>query len=541
LIQLGGQFAITHVYPGAPSGVYSTVEQVSVPFTRTAGPIVTPHMALPTPAVLMVVWLCGFVIVVTRWGLRWRQVCNTAADAIHLNQGREIDMLHSVQRMAGVRTSISLRLSPNPLEPGIFGIVRPALLWPTGFSERLQDAHLEAILTHEVWHVRRRDNLAAALHMLVEAVFWFHPLTWWLGTRLIEEREQACDERVLQLGSQPHVYAESILKTCEFCMEAPLACVAGVTGADLRHRVLRIATAPLTIQLNLAKKALLTGATIVTCALPISFGLLHSPRIRAQAMAENHVGKLPNYEVVSIKPSKVSGMVMSRMRYTDEGFNATNIILKGLIQDAYGVKEHQVFGAPSWLSSDFYDVEAKVESSDISAVRQLTVAQRGRMFQPVLADRLQLKVHSETREETVYELVVAKNGPKLVEAKPGDTYTDGLKGPDGTGGPGMAMMQVGTFTGQAVPLSTLVDVLSQRLGSTIVDKTGLTGKYDVKMQWHEEGPASLPGEPSPPVPQDSSGPSIYTALQEQLGLKLESRKAPIPVLVIDHVEKPSAN
>jgi uncharacterized protein (TIGR03435 family) len=288
---------------------------------------------------------------------------------------------------------------------------------------------------------------------------------------------------------------------------------------------------------------LLTVATIAAFALPISCGLLHSTRSRAQVAAENHAGKLPAYEVVSIKPSEVSGRVMSRMMFTPEGFHATNIVLKGLIQDAYGVKEHQVFGAPSWLSSVFYDVEAKVEGSDVSAVRQLTVAQRGRMLQPVLADRLQLKVHSETREVTVYELVVAKNGPKLPEAKPGDTYPNGLKGPDGgSGGSGMALMGMGTLTAQAVPISAFVDMLSQRLGSTIVDKTGLTGKYDVKMQWQEEErPPSLPGEPSAPVPQDSSGPSIYTALQEQLGLKLESRKAPIQVIVIDHVEKPSAN
>jgi bla regulator protein blaR1 len=90
-------------------------------------------------------------------------------------------------------------LSRACLEPGIFGIARPVLVWPAGISERLPDAHLEAILAHELWHVRRRDNLAAAVHMAVEAIFWFYPLVWWLGSRLLDERERACDEEVLDL------------------------------------------------------------------------------------------------------------------------------------------------------------------------------------------------------------------------------------------------------------------------------------------------------------------------------------------------------
>ena len=117
------------------------------------------------------------------------------------------------------------------------------LLWPDGISKYLDDAHLEAILAHEIWHVRYRDNLAAAMHMVVEAVFWFHPIVWWLGARLVEERERACDEGVLSMGSTPHVYAEGILKTCEFCVESSLACVSGVTGADLRKRIVHIMSA----------------------------------------------------------------------------------------------------------------------------------------------------------------------------------------------------------------------------------------------------------------------------------------------------------
>ena len=113
------------------------------------------------------------------------------------------------------------------------------LLWPRSIGARLSDEQVEAILAHELAHVRRRDNLTAAIHMVVQSVFWFHPLVWWLGARLVDERERACDEDVIRLGSEPQVYAEGILKTCEFYVESPLACVSGVTGSDLKKRIER--------------------------------------------------------------------------------------------------------------------------------------------------------------------------------------------------------------------------------------------------------------------------------------------------------------
>jgi TonB family protein len=180
-----------------------------------------------------------------------------------------------------------LRSSQTSLEPGIFGIRRPLLLWPAGLSQRLQDAHMEAILAHEVQHVRRRDNLAAAMHMVVEAIFWFHPLVWWLGARLIEERERACDEEVLRLGNQPEIYAESILKTCEFCVASPVACVSGVTGADLKQRMVRIMTQHSVDKLGLLKKLLLVAIGTGAVAGPIVAGLIKVPVATAQSAQAN--------------------------------------------------------------------------------------------------------------------------------------------------------------------------------------------------------------------------------------------------------------
>src|SRR5204863_9231542 len=140
----------------------------------------------------------------------------------------------------------------------------------------------EAVLANELWHVRRRDNLAAAIHMVVEAIFWFYPLVWWLGARLVEERERACDEEVLELGSERQVYAESILKVCEFCVESPLTCVSGITGADLKKRMVYIMTERIVCKLDFIRKLVLSAAGLLAVAAPIIFGLVTATPSRAQ-------------------------------------------------------------------------------------------------------------------------------------------------------------------------------------------------------------------------------------------------------------------
>src|SRR5580765_7099721 len=115
------------------------------------------------------------------WLARYRKIAVAIRHATPLCEGREVEALRRLASLGGIRKRIEIFLSPASLEPGILGIARPALIWPAGISDRLEDAHLEAILAHEVWHVRRYDNLAAAVHMVVEAAFWFHPLVWWLG------------------------------------------------------------------------------------------------------------------------------------------------------------------------------------------------------------------------------------------------------------------------------------------------------------------------------------------------------------------------
>ncbi|HLJ25595.1 MAG TPA: M56 and DUF3738 domain-containing protein [Candidatus Angelobacter sp.] len=546
LVGLGGRLASPRPSAAKQTGFYWVMEQVSQPFTRQVPLLIPPTVPMPVspsrmdllPMILAAAWLCGLVVVLLAWCLRRRRISAVMRDAAPLREARELEALRRLESKAGIRHTLEMRLSRASLEPGIFGIFRPVLLWPQGISERLGDEHLEAILAHELWHVRRRDNLAAATHMLVEAIFWFHPLVWWLGARLVEERELACDEGVLALGSRPQVYAESILKTCEFCVEAPLACVSGVTGADLKKRVVRIMTQNLAEKLSLGRKLVLAVMGAVAIAGPMVFGLLHAPQVQAQSPQTAGVSS-PSFDVASIKPNK-SDTAMDKILFTPSGFSAEHIAVHEFIRIAYDVQETQIVAEPGWLNSEKYDVEARVTLA--LEGQHYSPSDRKLALQQLLADRFNLKLHRETRELPVYELVIAENGSKFHESRPGDTYTNGTKRQDGQPiGQGIWMLGRGNLVSQGQPIESLISVLSRQLDRPILDKTGLKGQYDYTLQWTPEDSPTDGGKPGAQPAPESSGPSIFAAIQEKLGLKLEPKKGPMQVLVIDHIEEPSEN
>jgi bla regulator protein BlaR1 len=283
LMSLGSRVGRMRSSADSQTVFYFVLQTVSQPFHQASRGLLAASLLRWLPGVVAILWLAGFVTVIGLWWLRWRRVAAAIRGGVPVSHGREVEVLRRVEKFAGIRSPISLRSSQSSLEPGVFGILRPLLLWPAGISHHLQDAHLEAILAHEVQHVRRRDNLAAAMHMVVEAIFWFHPAVWWLGARLVEERERACDEEVLRLGNEPEIYAESILKTCEFCVASPVACVSGVTGADLKQRIVRIMTQRSVDKLGILKKLLLVAIGTGAVAAPIITGLIQTPVATAQA------------------------------------------------------------------------------------------------------------------------------------------------------------------------------------------------------------------------------------------------------------------
>jgi bla regulator protein BlaR1 len=543
LVAMGSHLAWPRSWMGTPSGLYFAMEKVGQPFTQPATPL-TSGLAhakaafglIPVlPTLLAAVWICGFMIVLSVWCVRWRRISAAIREAEPLREGREVEALRRAESIGGVRQHIPILLSSGSLEPGIFGISRPVLVWPKGISERLDIAHLEAIVAHEVWHVRRRDNLAAAIHMVVEALFWFHPLVWWLGSRLVEERERSCDEEVLEFGSDRLVYAESILKVCEFCVGSPLACVSGVTGSDLKKRMEHIMCDTSAHRLSAGRKALLLAIGSTAIAVPVVVGLVDGPPLVIAQSLRPADEPLPSFEVASVKPSRPDGNGVRLGLDLPRSFTTRNATVEMLIESVYNLQtDNQLSGAPSWINSTKYDIDARIEHSQADELQRLPPDEVENlvksMVRSLLADRFKLRVSHVTKQLPVYALVIAEGGPKLNPPA------------DPTGGSRIGRMARGQFSGTNASMRNLVNELAPEVGRTVIDKTGLTGKYDWTLRWT---PMLIGREQSQPgidaAPPDVFESPLFTAVQEQLGLKLEPQEAPVEILVIGHVERPSDN
>ena len=239
------------------------------------------------------------------------------------------------------------------------------------------------------------------------------------------------------------------------------------------------------------------------------------------------------FEAASIKPSAPAPMGTMRIgiqMLPGGRVSMTGVTVKILIQQSYGVRDFQIVGGPSWMGSDRYDIVAKPEGA-------ATPDQVKLMTQALLADRFQLKFHRETKELPTYALVVAKGGAKFHES---EVVPEGSDKPRGT----RVSVGRGQFTLQGAAMLALTNQLGQVLGRSVIDKTGLTGNYDFKLEWtpdENQGAVRAPGGDGAPPVNDSAGVSIFTAVQDQLGLKLEATKGPVEILVIDRAEKAAEN
>ena len=609
------------------------------------------------PLALAGVWAGGTLLLLGRWTASWLRL------RAMVRRGEPVTLVDGTPARLVAESIEPGNLAAKGVEPGVFGIVRPVLVLPHGVAERLSAEQLDAIVAHEMCHMRRRDNLTAALHMAVEALFWFHPLVWWLRARLVEERERACDEAVVEAKRQPFAYAEGILNVCKFYVEAPLSCVSGVTGSELKQRIARILSGQSVRKLDGRRKALLALACVLAVGLPVTAGLVrgaqgqtpgaapeqdgggnisigaagtevagnriigtwqgtaHLPSGRdsrfvlkiakdekgalsatmygidqsgpAAVMAGNSVsfaagtlrfsnfypglsfeGKLsadgnsvggtviqnatfplvleratpetewatpgPPLRIPAMAPDAKPGVEVATIKPTAPGTRRFMITMRGadlavsnqslinLIQFAWEVQDKQIAEAPAWMATQRWDIEAKPDTPGMPSSEQIR-----EMIQKLLAERFALKFHEEKRQMTAYALTVGKDGPKLT------------KSADQSGLGGFSMGPLGVLHAGSDTMGDFVHMLEGGiLDRPVVDETGLVGKWDFTLKWtpDETQFGGMPVRVSLPAADDANAPPpLFTAIQEQLGLKLEAQKMDVPVLVIDHVEQPSPN
>ena len=532
-----------------PPAVSSAMGKISQPFSGSSlaaepTPPSTPGDARPfTVAILALVWMSGaLALALTRFRL-WRRV-------------RAVVRTSTRCYVPGIPFGVDVRSAPGLMEPGVVGWRRPVLLVPQGIEDLLTPRQLDAVIAHELCHVRRRDNLMSTIHMVVEAVFWFHPLVWWIGARLIEERERACDEEVLRLGGDPQIYAEGILNVCRRYAEAPLVCVSGVSGANLRKRLEAIMMNRVGRRLNVATKVALAAAAMTVLTLPVVVGAM-SPVAQVRGVVPDATER---FEVATIRKNTgpaVGGPIGGGIGFRPGRFSAENITLQQILTSAYELQAYEIFGGPDWVTSDRFDIAATMPPSPTVLDDLNARARNRRLIRALLAERFKLVVHEERREMPVYSLVLVRPDRKLGERlrpfdgecmEPG-AVPDSLKAPwlapspDSSKGPNPCMLftGVGRLSARGTMLSVLSSTLARfpAVSRRVIDRTGLTGQFDFDLEWTPlvtSAGAAAPGVPDLP---SETGPNLLTALQEQLGLKLEPAREAVPVLVIDGVNRPS--
>jgi bla regulator protein BlaR1 len=520
LTWIGTQIEWRTPIPASPANLAIVIDQVTEPFSSMIPAAITPAHPQSVnwvPATLVTIWTCGFLAIAIVWRIRLRRIQKLVSAASPLDIGLSIS------------TRMSTRSTAALLEPGVFGM-HPVLLLPEGIVDRLTRAQLQSVIAHELCHVRHRDNLIAAVQMFIETIFWFHPLVWWIGKQMIAERERACDEAVLTLGNDSHVYAEAILNVCKLYVESPVACVSGVTGAGLKQRIQAIVANRPAAALNRAKKILLAAAAVIALATPIALGIMNAPAMRAQSPDTSL-----KFEVASVKPYAGPGFPNSFAMQRSGGRIRWTNTLMGLVMYAYRIEAFQETGM-AHVPYSFWVIDAKTSPDATDDQIRL-------MVQSLLAERFKFRAHREKRQLAGYALMAAKGGVKIKAIAPdaapeplpewfargGDALSKNIEGKI------LATMEgkgITAITGRRITIAQLVQTLEDRLRAPVLDQTGLTGQYYFAFK-------SVSVDAPPNADSDASilAPTLFDALKESLGLRLEKQTVPVDMLVVDHVEK----
>ena len=541
--------------------------------TPMAAATASPQWIAP---VLFGVWLCGFTAIVLRRLWQWREIrAAVRASTPYAAATLAPDNIE----IRTLPTAPGTDLKVGLYEPGVVGLWRPVILLPAGIENYLTADQLAAVVAHEVCHVRRRDNLTASIHMAVEALFWFHPIVWWIGARLVTTREQACDEHVIAETAAPLAYAEGIAGVCRRYVETPLMSVAGVGGADVKARIDAILARRIGLRLTLPKRLALAVVAALTLLLPVVTGAIEAAAFAAgqQPAGGSPIDPQVRFEVASVKPVAGTTGTFGRFLPLLPRFEYIDLPIGWFLRTALDKPAYRMIGAPGWVDTDHYTIMAKAPDG----VPQAALAT---LMLNLLKDRFQLATHLETRELPIFNLVMARTdrrpGPSL-QTTPADcqaTVAERITAqqafaagrgappplPGRPGGPpapnpdailkgapppcGMGRFLTGNVAASGQTMAQLVTTLADWVGRPVLDKTGLTGLYDFTLKFSPEGIRAagpmgptltlLQGQGQAPA-TDPNAPSLAAALEEQLGLKLEPGRGPVEVVVIDRLEKPA--
>jgi uncharacterized protein (TIGR03435 family) len=432
-----------------------------------------------------------------------------------------------------VSRPVELLVSGLVQAPAVVGLLRPVVLVPLSALAGLPAEQLEALLLHELAHIRRYDYLVNALQSMVEALLFYHPAVWWVSGHMRSEREMCCDDAAVAITGDALGFARALAEVgaAEHAHQSAMAS----SGGSVVNRVARL----LGVQ-RPAHRSHSLGAVAAAAALVAITG------VAVVGQTER-----PKFEVASVKPTGSQGGGMMR---PFPGRLTASAPVRVLMEAAYHVQPFQIEGGPEWVQSDGYAVDAKASGNPEHA--QMMV-----MLQSLLAERFALRFHRESREMPVYALVSARGGLKLSPPRDGSCVEEtemvgplanpgarmlppaqGFEPAPRCGGLDVPLEAGGArMHGGKVPMAEFVRMLSQVLGRTVTDQTGFSGVFDVNLKFlPDDRTAGLPSPPPGAISPEIASPSIFSAIQ-QMGLRLESIKGPVEVLVIDHVERPSAN
>ena len=341
-------FSMLHLL-GTAAGLFAPIEGEPIPMVTAlaaASPVVSPAAGLSgiaagTPGLLLPAllgtWILGSAWIALRWLRGWRSAV----------------LLTRAARPA-LGTSPDTYVTDADIEPSVARVFRPVVLLPAALLRRLPESQLGAVLAHEREHIARHDNLKAHVHHLVTALFWFHPLVWFIGRQLCEERERACDEAVIANGHDPADYAAGILTVCRHCAGVHSKHAVAALAGDLTQRIRQILTGASPVSVGFVKAFALSTGTLLVAVAPLFAGAVDDAARRRQAV-EYHARALWDAQF-AVTPVRDDGGMHARLSVAGRELTIRNSSLRELVALAYGVESRQVSGSGEWFDGDRYEI-----------------------------------------------------------------------------------------------------------------------------------------------------------------------------------------